>query len=313
MGLPPNANLMRELITAIRSGKVDLKPDQKSGWYEYQVYALETLLLPEKGAESNKLLLTKAYKKRMLEAFQALITKRRETHVRDAKYAEAKEEAPPLATVEPRLRVEPNPTYYLRTARSYAFLANFLESTLGEATLRSLKGLREGGEREQDLQTELAWMRSLFYGLYLLSAEDIGVKPEFLEGETVDREAAEKVATGWLASIGTDADLAVDTRIAVPIYHDPNTGIVRLWMTVGVRLTLLEASYVKPPSVRPLEGPGEWKPAESDQLTTSHLLIPVDEFAEVEIRGHRVLNRAELRAICDQMKTKEKIVEAIQH
>ena len=81
-GLPPNADLMRELVRRIRSGEVDLKPGPDSGWYDCQVYALETLLLPGKGQERDKLLLTKAYKKRMLEAFQALITKRRETHVR---------------------------------------------------------------------------------------------------------------------------------------------------------------------------------------------------------------------------------------
>src|SRR5207302_3224022 len=81
-GLPPNADLMRELIRSIRSGTVNLQPTPDSGWYDYQVYALETLLLPEKGEEHDKLLLTKAYKKRMLEAFKALITKHRETHVR---------------------------------------------------------------------------------------------------------------------------------------------------------------------------------------------------------------------------------------
>src|SRR5260370_34192493 len=58
-GLPPEANLMRELITAIRSGKVDLKPRKDGGWYDFQVHALETLLLPERGEETNKLLLTK--------------------------------------------------------------------------------------------------------------------------------------------------------------------------------------------------------------------------------------------------------------
>jgi hypothetical protein len=316
-GLPPDANLIRELIAAIRSGKVNLKPDSRSGWYEYQAYALETLLLPEQGPESAKLLLTKTYKKRMLEAFQALVTKRRETHVRQL--PEDKSEPPmpmeQIASVEPRLRVEPNPTYFLRTARSYAFLANFLESTLGEPTLKSLKGLREGEkgvvERERDLHTELSWMRSLFYGLYLLSSEDIGLKPEFLDGEAVDRDSSEKVATEWLASIASDADLAVDTRVAVPIFHNPRTGTVRLWMTVGVRLTPLDVSYVKPPSLRSTEDSAEWKAVEPYKLTTASLLIPVDEFAEVEIGGHRVLNRAELRAICDRMKTKAKIVEAM--
>src|SRR5262249_28495584 len=39
-GLPPGADLMRELVRAIRGGKVDLKPRPDSGWYDYQVYAL---------------------------------------------------------------------------------------------------------------------------------------------------------------------------------------------------------------------------------------------------------------------------------
>ena len=316
LGLPPDANLMRELITAIRSGQVDLKPREDGGWYEYQVYALETLLLPEKGEESNKLLLTKTYKKRMLEAFKALITKRRETHVRQLDIPVAPSEAPQieeLASVQPRLRVEPNLTYFLRTARSYAFLANFLESTLGESTLKSLHGLREGGPREPDLHAELRSMRDLFYGLYLLSAEDIGVKPALLDGEKVDRDAAEKVAADWLAGIGSDPDLAADTRVSVPIFFDARTNSVRLWMTIGVRLAALDSRYVRGPKIRPGDGSADWKPVDSDKLVPSEYVIPVDEFAEVEIQGGRVLTRAELRAICDRMKTKEKILEALKN
>src|SRR5262249_35233609 len=134
-GLPPNTQLMRELVGRIRSGEVPLKPRPDSGWYEYQVYALETLLLPEKGEERDKLLLTKSYKKRMLEAFQVLITKRRETHARQMKSATLAA-APPPAQVRPRLRVEPCPSYYLRTARAYAFLANFLQASVGEEVLK---------------------------------------------------------------------------------------------------------------------------------------------------------------------------------
>jgi hypothetical protein len=314
LGLPPDANLMREVITAIRSGKVDLKPREDGGWYEYQVYALETLLLPERGEESNKLLLTKTYKKRMLEAFKALMTKRRETHVRQLDIPMAPAAMPQieeLASVQPRLRVEPNPTYFLRTARSYAFLANFLESTLGESTLKSLHGLREGGPREPDLHAELRSMRNLFYGLYLLSAEDIGVKPALLDGEKVDREASEKIAADWLAGLGSDPDLAADTRVSVPIFYDARTNTVRLWMTIGVRLAALDSRYARGPKIRPADGSADWKPVDSHKLVPSEYVIPVDEFAEVEIKGGKVLTRAELRAICDRMKTKEKIIEAL--
>src|SRR5262249_16062412 len=137
LGLPPGADLMRELIVRIRSGAVDLRPRPDSGWYDHQVYALETLLLPEKGPERDKLLLTRAEKKGMLEAFQALLTKRRETHVRQLMRAVGAAEPPP-AEVAPRLRVEPCPTYYLRTARAYSFLANFLDAAVGKDGLGKL-------------------------------------------------------------------------------------------------------------------------------------------------------------------------------
>ncbi|MCI0357709.1 MAG: hypothetical protein L0211_04385, partial [Planctomycetaceae bacterium] len=184
LGVPTEANLMKELVQAIRSGKVDLTPRENSGWYDHQVYALQTMLLPEVGEEHHKLLLTKPYKKRMLEAFAALITKRRETHARQLDVAEAASAAPPreLEEIKPRLRVEPCPSYYVRTARSYSFLHNFLSATLGEETLKSIHGLRQAGEQQQDLAAELAAQRDRFYGLYLISCEDIGHKPALKEG-----------------------------------------------------------------------------------------------------------------------------------
>jgi hypothetical protein len=226
MGLPPGADLMREMIQAIRRGKVDLAPSASSGWYEYQIHALETFLLPEKGEENPKLLLTKTYKKRMLEAFQALMTKRRETHARDLEVKSAGAiESLPRAHVKPRLRVEPCPTYYLRTARSYDFLSNFLLAAVGEDGLASLHGLREGGERSKTLLDELRWMRDLFYGLHLLTAEDIGMAPALRPDEPVDRAACEANAVKWLASYGQDVDLNVDTRFDSDLLRRPPPAI----------------------------------------------------------------------------------------
>ena len=323
-GLPADANLMNELIRKVRSGAVNLAPAADSGWYEHQVYALETLLLPERGEEREKLLLTKAYKKRMLEAFQALITKRRETHARQMKHAVGAA-APPPAEVRPRLRVEPCPSYYLRTARAYAFLANFLESSVGKEGLQALRGLKQGGEREQNLYDELHFMRDLFYGLYLVSTEDIGMKPAFAKDEAVDQERCYKLAEEWLARAFDDPDLAADTRVSIPIYADPNRGTTRLWMTVGVRLAKLEASYARPPHIKPRPGAeptagedpaqpkpaAEWQEVEAFRTAKVVYLIPVDEFAEVELRGLRVLTREELRAICDREKTKAAILNAL--
>lgn len=313
-GLPPSADLMRELVQRIRSGQVDLAPRENSGWYDHQVFALETLLLAEKGEEHNKLLLTKSYKKRMLEAFKALITKRRETHARQMGPTAAAAEAPmePPPAISPRLRVEPCPSYYLRTARAYAFLLNFLEAAIGDESLAALHGLRQSGDREQDLATELPWMRDFFYGLYLVSCEDIGHKPTLADGEVDSPDRCYELALEWLAKPLDDADLAADTRVSIPLVVDFERRVTRLWVTIGVRLTRLDASFVTPPRLKPREAEGDWQLVAQDTLRPTQYLIPVDEFAEVEIPGIVSLTREELRALCDKAKTKEQIIAALQ-
>ena len=317
-GPPPNAQMMRALVLAIRSGTVDLAPNAKSGWYEYQAFALEPLLLPERGEGADHLLLTRDYKKRMLVAFEALLTKRRETHARQLAIAVGA--MAPVAPVRkvppirPRLRVEPSPSYYLRTARAYAFVANLLDATFGIEALGVIHGRTATGLRPEPLGAEVRGMADLFLGLACLSSEDIGHRLTLTEAEADRREPAEAAATAWLDRIKADPqadpDLAADTRVAIPIGFNPDTGKVRLWATIGVSLTPLQASYAQPPQIRPVEG-GDWQVVESDDLHSTHESIAVDEFAEVELDNGRVFTRAELRAICDKHQTRDAIRRAL--
>ena len=307
VGLPADGYIVA-LIKSIRSGKVDLTPREEDGWYQYQAYALETLLVPGKGQENEKLLLTAAYKKHLVEAFKAMLTKRRETHARQFGPLAATAAPPkPKEPVEiwPRLRVEPCATFYLRTARAYAFLQGFLLTSVGAERLSGLHGLREGGLRKPNLAEELEALRQRFYGFYLIACEDIGMRPRFLEGEPVPVEAAWQTALDWLDNLELDNDLACDTRVSVPVVHDPVTRLATLWATLGVRLTPLRASYARPPVIRAKGSSGSW--SDKVECVPSDYVIAVDEFAEVT---GRVLNRKELRALCDKYKTKERIVEA---
>ena len=56
---------------------------------------------------------------------------------------------------------------------------------------------------------------------------------------------------------------------------------------------------------------GAWSLA--GQLSERTYLIAVDEFAEVEIPGNKVLTRDELRALCDSAKTRDAIIKALQN
>lgn len=300
-GLPAGTNLMSELVRRIRSGEVDLAPRPDGGWLDRQVFALESLLLPERADERDKLLLTKAYKKRMLEAFQALLVKRLETHAMAVGEAAAPRTAP--QSVEPTLRVEPCATYALRTARAYSFVESFLVATLGEEALRSMRGLREGGDRGTDLLTELRAMRDLFYGIHLVSASDVGMEPRIAPDEPVDREACRAAALAWLAKAYEDPDLAVDTRVSIPVWED--AGQTRLWATLGVRLTTLHVSWAKRPRIRPSDGSEDWREAPWGSISYA---IPVDDFAEIALGADRSLSREELRKSCGTGRTREEIL-----
>ncbi|MCE5267114.1 MAG: hypothetical protein LLG00_04440 [Planctomycetaceae bacterium] len=312
-GVPPKANLMTELIRRIRSGEVELKPSKSDGWYQYQVYALQTLLLPSDGQERDKLLLMASYKKRLAEAFQAMVTKRRETHARQTMECKSldSEEPDEAVVVSPRLRIEPCATFYLRTARAYAFVQDFLRAMVGQPRLSGLHGLRQGGQRKLALDAELDAIRQRFYGFYLVACEDIGMKPRLLDDELVDQAAAKQAALKWLETLETDPDVACDTRVSVPIYVDPMRGNTRIWATLGVRLAHLEARYARPPQIRPKGKGGPWTKVEPWRLDQSRYVIPVDDFAEIELPGPNVLSREELRSACDRYGTKEAIVRAL--
>ena len=317
-GPPPNTQMMRALVEAIRAGTVELAPNEHSGWYEYQAYALEPLLLPDRGAGADHLLLTKNYKRRMLVAFEALLTKRRETHARQFPVAVMSRAAHPVATslppVYPRLRVEPNPSYYLRTARSYAFVADLLEVTFGSKALETLHARRAEGPRPLNLGDEVRSIRDLFLGFACLSSEDIGHRLDLTAAEGDRRATAEALATAWLKQVAadpaSDPDLAADTRVAIPIGFNPKTNKVRLWATIGVTLTPLNVQYDQPPQIRPAEG-GDWRTVRSADTKAVTQFIAVDEFAEIELDGGRILNRDELRAICDAHKTRDAIRQAL--
>ena len=317
LGIPEGTDLMQELIRAVQKGDVDLAPDPDSGWYDYQTFALETFLLPDKGDESCKLLLSARYKQRMLDAFAALITKRRETHIRGLETAVSSEIATlpdPLTTLSPRLRLEPNATYFLRTARAYAVLQSFLYESVGESFLQEIKGLRDGGTRQVNLGDELEDQKLLFYGFYLLSMEDIGLSNSLMEDELENTDAARALSLEWLEDFKNDPDLSRDTRIVVPVAIDPLQETTHLWGTAGVRLARLdvqfEAGYV--PSVRVAGSEEEWKEFEGDIGKTTYY-IPIDEFISVEIPRLDCPTREEFRKLCDEAQSKEKLIELLQN
>jgi hypothetical protein len=306
---------MNRLIRAIQDGLVDLAPDENSGWYDYQVHALETLLVPERGQEGDKLLLSKAYKERLLEAFRTILTKQRELHVGQMDIPAA-ESAPPMpdepTIVTPDISLEPTATYYLRSARALRFLETAVTAILGEADYATI-ALANGAPLTQALP-EVA---QLLYGLYFKVCDDLGMSPELLPDELAPNQIAQARADAesWLQAPGRDKTFAADVRYIVPVMADAGHTEVRYWMTTGIRLEKVKAEYVREPQFR-LDG----KVLENRYtqeyngitLAPREFYLPVEEFAEAT-GPSTPYTREEFRALCDAAENREAIIRAVEN
>jgi hypothetical protein len=119
--IPDNFNLAETLIEEIKAGSIDLTPRENSGWYDYQTYSLESLILPEKSPEGNKLEFTQSYREELEELFKSLLALTRETHIKQLEIplmiGSAYRQRPPeqkiRIDISPELTLEPLATYYL--------------------------------------------------------------------------------------------------------------------------------------------------------------------------------------------------------
>jgi hypothetical protein len=240
------ANWLDALIQAIQSGTIDLTPTKLSGFYDRQLYAFETLLRPERGTESQHLLLTRAYQQKLVEKFKSVLTRSTETSAKQLFILNPEIFELKSVYISPRLVVEPFPTFYLRTARAYAFLRSFLSAVLGAEALDTTPRVLEGGKAATgSIGSELNAKIRLLYGLHLLAAESIGMGAELSQEErsTLSTDDAESEARRWLDSWKKDADVATDPRVMVPLSRD-DRGIT-YWVVAGVKVLRMQASYLK--------------------------------------------------------------------
>ena len=225
-GATLEGDLMDYLIAEIQSGAIDLTPTESSGWYDHQLYALETPLLPDLAPESEHLLLTREYKEKLVDTFRSIVTQNRETHVRqleifDIPRSSTSAEIEPIEfDIYPKLVVEPFPTFYVRTARAYRFLQGMLETVLGTEFLSSTSRVLEDGSRQDpSLGEELDQIVTLLYGLHLRAADSIGMAPGLSDEELAeyDVDSARVRAEEWLAGWSSDLDVNRDPRVIVPV------------------------------------------------------------------------------------------------
>jgi hypothetical protein len=347
--LPPT-EIMNDLINTIKTGRLSLEPDNDSGWYDYQTHALETLLLADRAHESIKLLLKLRYKKRLRKAFEALLTRRRETQVKFIQLLGTKGRRMEPKKLYPEFLIEPAATNYLRTARAYRFIFDKLKALIGEKELQTIK--LDGFDN--NLLKEFERIVRLYYGLYLVVCNDIVLPPKLKDneiqsliklGDLVDIDKATdskfvlanlpgfdpdkktawtmiwRDAVNWLKSLDKHKFMDEDCRVIVPALSNYSGTRTRNWAVVGIKLTKIKAWYEITPRVSPPLTLGENQPGPPEvmerqsnpyiKFVPREYFIPVLVFAEVTM-GPKPLTRDEFRSICDKYKTKKDIVKALE-
>ncbi len=313
-GLPEGASFIDEFISAIKSGEVDLSPDNDSGWYDYQLWAMETLLLPERGPESDHLLLSAAYKKKLIDTFKSIITQTRETHVKQLQGGAMGAVDNVEIEIYPLFSLEPFPTFYLRSARGYRFVSLFLQGLLGDSFMSGASRLTEDMEfSDQSLHDEILELSKRLYGFYFLSSEAVGLRPEtyLKEGEMDEfsRDECVNAAKTWLENWQQDEDVLRDPRVIVQVSSEDGESKAVYWAVMGVKALKISSKFADghEPEIVSTDGCMVMGTKPMDYY------LLVEDMEEVRISNLvPPLTRDEFRAICDKHDKAEDIVHELE-
>lgn len=306
--IPEGFSLVDEMVRRIRSGQIDLRPTDRSGWYDYQTWALGPLVVPERMPEAPRLQLGETYRKQLLDLFKGVLALTRETHVKQLEVpapamAAAPDGKPPVMIfIAPELAAEPLVSYYQRRAASYDFIQKALVDTFGEAGLATMRRETAAGPVALDLAAELRQMRTLFEGAASTTARQLGI------GANAD----ERPFLAWMKNAATDPDLSRDARMMVPVFYDRLRRKTKVWAFLGWSERPVTIRFAKAPTYevfrngRKLDG----KAVPEVHFTASYQSIAYPVTAEVYV--DRLLDRDEFRKLCDTFKTRSAILEQLQ-
>jgi hypothetical protein len=295
---PDGFSLVDEMVRRIRAGLLALHPSGRSGWYEWQTWALEPLLAPDKTPESARLRMNDGYRRQFEDMFKAAMAATREANVRPLGLV-----APTTATlgpermtefqrlrVRPNLSVEPMLTYYQRRAAGYDFVRGVLESSFGCEGLRSMRRITASGAADATLGEELMQAASLFRGAAAVAAEELGMA------------RAEESTAGQFRSWAKapDPELAADIRTMVPVFYDRERNKTKVWAVLGWSTRNLEVEFATPPAAHVLQGH-----VRLDFVPETH---PIAYPVLAETYVSRLMDGDEFRAHCDQYRTRSEIL-----
>jgi len=304
--IPDGFDLMGELIRRVRSGKINLMPKERSGWYDHQTWALEPLIVPDRRPEIDRLDLSRGYRRHLEDLFRGTLALTRETHAKQAGGGRGGYAGPRQRPiwVNPGLTIEPLPSLYARYAGGYRFVRSVLEEAFGADALHKMHRLTPEAASTPGLAEELAWMETLFIGAAATANRELGMQPSDAE------EATACCFLAWRAALGKDRDVSRDARMMVPVFYDVQRKKTKVWAFLGWRTTTVDVEYRVPPTVLAVEPSQATGQASTHpppvRFSDAHYELAVPVMTEVYVE--RLLDRDEFRRHCNRFGTKDAIL-----
>ncbi len=324
---PPNFSLINEIIKRVQNGDLNLQPDNQSGWYDYCIWAIEPLVIPEKMDEWKRVKFSSPYKELLLELFKGAYALTRETHVKSfsGSYGSSAGMFAPKIRIAPNLTVEPLPTLYMRRAFSYRLIKEALCSCFSENTLRNTRTLRQDGAQAESIYDGIERMENLFIAAHSIACDELGME-SFGISDSYDLATAKNNFKRWVADIQYDQDLGADSRMMVPLYFDRAVQKLKCWVFLGWIEHDISVGYQQPPGlvsfdhsayVNPMLAkipPGipmyeEARRAPEIIFTPSNYKSFYPVTAELHVK--KLLNREEFRGLCNSFLSAAKILQEL--
>ena len=317
--VPGSFSLMDAFVDSVRAGQLSLRPGPASGWYDHEQWAFDPLLRPGAMPEAPRLDLREGYRRQLAQLFRGLAALTRETHAKQLSVVESEVMQRPRGprvesiVIFPDLSLEPLPTHYLRRAQSYAFVRRVLVEAFGAAGLDSMARLTADGPVSEPLGAELDSMEHLFRGAFARSCAEIGADPVVVAGETIaGLDEDEAALARWREALPGDPDLSRDMRMMVPVAWNVLTGEYEVWAFIGWETHPIQIAFRKPPSLTVIDAttgsPAKSPPPVKFVAESPAMMVPV----VLDLHVRRLLDRDEMRRLCDRYLTREDIEAALQ-